>query len=97
MQVRARVRGRARVSGQGQVRVRPNPSPDPKPNPSPDPDPNPNQAPPLDGVVVSSALANFSLLCLLPGPRDGQVPSFTLTLVHPNLTLTLQPQSQPSA
>ena len=30
------------------------------------------QAAPLDGVVVSSALANFSLLCLLPGPRDGQ-------------------------
>ena len=29
-------------------------------------------AAPLDGVVVSSALANFSLLCLLPGPRDGQ-------------------------
>ena len=23
-------------------------------------------------MVVSSALANFSLLCLLPGPRDGQ-------------------------
>ena len=23
-------------------------------------------------MVISSALANFSLLCLLPGPRDGQ-------------------------
>ena len=26
----------------------------------------------VQGVVVSAALANFSLLCLLPGPRDGQ-------------------------
>ena len=29
-------------------------------------------AAPLQGVVVSSALADFSLLCLLPGERDGQ-------------------------
>ena len=57
-------------------------------------------AAPLDGVVVSSALANFSLLCLLPGPRDGQVapePSLTQdTTPTPTLAPTLRPSLTPS-
>ena len=48
------------------------------------------EAAPLDGVVVSSALANFSLLCLLPGPRDGQVAP------EPSLSPKTRPPPQPS-
>ena len=47
------------------------------------------EAAPLDGVVVSSALANFSLLCLLPDPRDGQVAP------EPSLTPKTRPRPQP--
>lgn len=33
----------------------------------------------MAGVVVSSAMANFSLLCVLPGARDGQVARLVAT------------------
>jgi len=32
----------------------------------------PSSASTMSGVVVSSSMANFSLLCVLPGPREGQ-------------------------